>query len=63
VAKPVNVTKEFTPANTDLDIWFVVKNLEVSDHKTIRQNFQPGAIHTLTITFDPASKRVDYKIN
>jgi hypothetical protein len=63
VAKPVNVTKELTPANTDLEVYFVVPNLNVSDHKTFRQNFQPGVAHTLTVTFDPASKRVDYHVN
>ena len=63
VARPVNVTKELIPANTDLDVWFVVPNLDVKDHKVIRQNFQPGGTHTLTVTFDPATKRVDYHVN
>jgi serine/threonine protein kinase len=63
VPRPVNVTKELTPMNTDLDIWFVVTSLGVSEHKLIRQNFQPGAAHTLTVTFDPQSKRVDYRLN
>jgi serine/threonine protein kinase len=63
VSRPVNVTKELTPTNTDLDIWFVVKALDVAEHKVIRQNFQPGVTHTLTVTFDPQSKRVDYRLN
>jgi tetratricopeptide (TPR) repeat protein/predicted Ser/Thr protein kinase len=63
VPKPVNVTKELVPANIDLDVWFVIQSMGVQDHKVIKQNFLPGAVHTLTVTFDPQSKRVDYHIN
>jgi serine/threonine protein kinase len=63
VPRPVNVTKELTPANTDLDVWFVIQSLNVQDHKVIRQNFLPGVVHTLTVTFDPQSKHIDYHLN
>jgi tetratricopeptide (TPR) repeat protein len=63
VPRAVNVTKELTPANTDLEVWFVIQSLGVSEHKVFRQNFQPGAAHTLTVNFDPQSKRVEYHLN
>lgn len=63
VSRPVNVTKDFTAANTDLEVWFVVNALGVSEHRVIKQNFLPGSAHTLTVTFDPQSKRVDCRLN
>jgi serine/threonine-protein kinase len=63
VSRPVNVTKDLPAMNTDLEIWFVVKALDVSEHKVFRQNFLPGATHTLTVTFDSQTKHVDYRLN
>jgi len=62
-ARVVNVTKEITPANTDIDIWVVVASMSIQEHHTIRQNFQPGATHKLLVSYDQASKKFDYQIN
>jgi len=59
----VNVTKEITPANTDIDIWVVVPSMQIQEHHTIHQNFQPGATHKLLVSYDQASKKFDYQIN
>ena len=59
----VNVTKEVTPANTDIDIWVVVASMSIQEHHTIRQNFQPGASHKLLVSYNQASKKFDYQIN
>jgi serine/threonine protein kinase len=59
----VNVTRDVTPANTDLEIWVVIPSLQVQEHHTIRQNFQPGAAHKLLVVFNQQSKRFDYQFN
>ena len=59
----VNVTKEITPANTDIDIWVVVPSMQIQEHHTIHQNFQPGASHKLLVSYDQTSKKFDYQIN
>jgi len=59
----VNVTKEITPANTDIDIWVVVASMSIQEHHTIHQNFQPGASHKLLVSYDQASKKFDYQLN
>jgi len=59
----VNVTKDVTPANTDVEVWVVIPSLQVQEHHTIRQNFQPGSSHRLLVTFDQQSRKFDYQIN
>ena len=59
----VNVTKDITPANTDIDIWVVVPSMQIQEHHTIHQNFQPGATHKLLVSYDQGSKKFDYQIN
>jgi serine/threonine protein kinase len=59
----VNVTRDITPANTDLEIWVVIPSLQVQEHHTIRQNFQPGASHKLLVLFNQQTKRFDYQFN
>ena len=59
----VNVTKDVTPANTDLEIWVVIPSLQVQEHHTIRQNFQPGASHKLLVLFNQQTKHFDYQFN
>ena len=61
--RTVNVTKEFPPVNADLDVWVVVKSLSIQEHKVFRQNFQPGVAHKLTVSFDAASKKLDFQFN
>jgi tetratricopeptide (TPR) repeat protein len=59
----VNVTKEVTPANTDIDIWVVVPSMSIQEHHTLHQNFLPAASHKLLVTYDQNSKKFDYQIN
>ncbi len=61
--RAVNVTKEITPANTDIEIWVVVPSLSIQEHHTIRQNFQPGASHKLMVSYDQDSKKFEYQID
>ncbi len=61
--RAVNVTKEITPANTDIEIWVVVPSLSIQEHHTIKQNFQPGASHKLQVSYDQASKKFEYQID
>jgi serine/threonine protein kinase/outer membrane protein assembly factor BamD (BamD/ComL family) len=59
----VNVTKEITPANTDIEIWVVVPSMSIQEHHTMRQNFQPGTTHKLLVSYDQTSKKFDYQLN
>jgi len=63
VPRPVNVTKELTPVNADVEVWVVIPSLQIQEHKVLHQNFQPGAAHTLTVSFDAQNKRFDYRLN
>jgi hypothetical protein len=59
----VNVTKEITPANTDIDIWVVVPSMQIQEHHTIHQNFAPGSSHKLLVSYDQAAKKFGYELN
>jgi serine/threonine protein kinase/septum formation inhibitor MinC len=60
----VNVTKEITPKNTDVEITVEIPTLQVHEHHVMtRQVFQPGAAHKLTVSFDPNSKLFVYQLN
>lgn len=61
--RAVNVTKEFPAVNTDLDVWVVVPSLSIQEHKVFKQNFQPGVAHKLMVSFDAASKKLDFQLN
>ena len=64
VPRQVNVTKEFTPKNADLEVWVVIKSLNINEHKVIpRQNFHAGVNHKLTVNFNPGSKTFEYSLN
>jgi serine/threonine protein kinase len=64
VPKQVNVTKEFPAKNADLEFWVVVQSLGVTEHRVLRgQNFEPGSNHKLVVTFDPKTKRVDFRFD
>lgn len=63
VPREVNVTKAITPKNADLDVWVVIPALSIQEHKTIKQNFQPGSTRRLAVTFDPKSKTFSYQLN
>jgi serine/threonine protein kinase len=64
VPRKINVTKEFPPKNADLEVWVVIKSLNVNEHKIIpRINFIAGVNHRLTVNFNPASKTFEYSLN
>ena len=64
VPRAVNVTKQFSAKNADLDFWVVIPSLGVNEHRTLRgQNFEPGVNRKLVVSFDPKSKKVDYQFN
>ncbi len=62
-ARSISVTKDFVPANTDLEVWVVIPSMSIQEHKVIRQNFQPGVAHRLLVSFDVQSKKFDYQFN
>lgn len=62
--RAVNVTKEFSARNGDLEVFLVIPSLNINEHRTLpSQNFPSGANRRLTVTFDRASKRADYQLN
>ncbi|HLJ74831.1 MAG TPA: hypothetical protein VKU62_09615, partial [Thermoanaerobaculia bacterium] len=63
VPKDVNVSKEITPKNADVEIWVIIPSMGVQEHHTIRANFQPGSSHHLTVSFEPQSKTFAYQMN
>jgi serine/threonine protein kinase len=64
VPRAVNVTKQFSAKNADLDFWVVIPSLGVNEHRTLHgQSFEPGVNRKLVVSFDPKSKKVDYQFN
>ena len=63
VPRQVNVTKEITPKNADVDVWVIIPALNIQEHRTLKANFLPGVAHRLTVTFDPQSKTFNYQMN
>jgi hypothetical protein len=61
--RTINVTKEITPVNTDIEIWVTIPTIGVKEYHAIRQNFLPGAVHRLQVSFNMASKKFDYQLN
>ncbi len=57
----VNVTREVTPADTEIDIWLVVPSQKVNEHRVVRQNLRPGGEHKLLVTYDAKTKQVDVR--
>ncbi|MCU1231732.1 MAG: hypothetical protein JWO97_4616 [Acidobacteria bacterium] len=63
VVKPVNVTRELTPANTDIEVWINIPTLQIKEYRSIRANFPAGSTHRLAVTFDAKTRRFDYQLN
>jgi tetratricopeptide (TPR) repeat protein len=57
----VNVTREVTPADTEIDIWLVVPSQKINDHRVVRQNLRPGGEHKLYVRYDPKTRQVDVR--
>jgi serine/threonine protein kinase len=60
--RTVNVTAQIAPVNAD--IFVSIEGEGLKETKVIpRVNLQPGTVHRLVITADPATKKFDYSIN
>ena len=63
VPRTVNVTKDITPKNADVDIWVIIPSMNIQEHRMMHANFTPGSGHHLTVSFDPQSKTFNYQMN
>jgi serine/threonine protein kinase len=64
VPRPVNVTMKLAPRNADVQIWVDVPSLSIKEQHTLaRQNFPPGTVRQLVVSFDQASKQFNYQLN
>jgi tetratricopeptide (TPR) repeat protein len=63
VVRPINVTRELTPANADIEVWINIPTLQVKEYRSIRGNFPSGSSHRLAITFDAKTRRFEYQLN
>ena len=63
VPREVQVSKEITPKNAEIEVWVVIPSLNIQEHHSIRANFLPGAAHRLTVTFNPQSRTFNYQMN
>jgi serine/threonine protein kinase len=62
--RPINVTNQFPAKNADLEIWVDVPSQRIKEYHVMqRQNFQAGATHRLTVSFNPSSKTFEYSLN
>lgn len=59
----VNVTKQLTPKDTDVEIWVVVDSQKIREHHRVRHNFQPGSSQKLIVSFNPQNKTFNYVLN
>jgi serine/threonine protein kinase len=63
VVKPVNLTRELTPVNTDIEVWINIPTLQVKEYRAIPAHLLGGTSHRLSITFDTKTRRFDYQLN
>ncbi|MEA2568169.1 MAG: eukaryotic-like serine/threonine-protein kinase [Acidobacteriota bacterium] len=63
VVRPINVTRELTPANADIEVWINIPTLQIKEYRSIRGNFPAGSSHRLAITFDAKTRRFEYQLN
>ncbi len=63
VPRTINVTSQFPPKNTDVQIWVIVPSQKIADHTTIRHNFLPGTAQKLLVSFNPQNKTFGYQLN
>jgi serine/threonine protein kinase len=61
--RSVSVTKQVPPMNTDIEIWVVVPNQKISEHKLLRANLEPGSSHRVMVGYDPNTKKFEYQLN
>ena len=63
VPREVQVTKEITPKNAEIEVWVVIPSLNIQEHHSLKANLLPGTSHRLTVTFNPQSKAFNYQMN
>lgn len=63
VPRTINVTSQFPPKNTDVQVWIIVPSQKIADHTTIRHNFLPGTAQKLLVSFNPQNKTFGYQLN
>ena len=61
--RTINVTRDLTAKNTDLQVWVVVPSLNIQEHHVIRHNFLPGSMQRLTVNYNAQKKTFDYQMN
>jgi predicted Ser/Thr protein kinase len=61
--RPIQVTREVIPKNTDVDIWVIVKSMNINEHRRIPYNFKPGSSQRLQISYNAQSKTFDYQLH
>ena len=61
--RSISVTKQIPPMSTDIEIWIVVPNQSISEHKTLRANLEPGSSHRLLVGYDPNAKKFEFQLN
>jgi serine/threonine protein kinase len=63
VPRSINVTTQFAPKNTDVQIWVIVPSQKIADHATIRHNFLPGTAQRLLVSYNAQNKTFGYQLN
>ncbi len=62
-ARPINITKQVTPRNADIQIFVIVESQKINVQHVIRHNFAPGSSQRLVISYNAQSKTFDYQLN
>ncbi|HET7435210.1 MAG TPA: protein kinase [Thermoanaerobaculia bacterium] len=63
-ARAVNVTKEVTPKNADVQIWINVPSQKINEYHLIANaRLMPGTNHHLAVSYNAQSKTFDYALN
>ena len=61
--RAVNITRDLTPKNADLQVWVVVPGQRINEHHSVPHNFRPGSSQRLLITYNAQSKSFGYQLN
>jgi hypothetical protein len=61
--KPINLTKQITPKNADVQIFIVVPAQKIEERHIIKHNFAPGSSQKLAINYNPQNKTFNYQLN
>ncbi|MGZ8830398.1 MAG: protein kinase domain-containing protein [Thermoanaerobaculia bacterium] len=61
--RPIEITKQLTPKNADVQILVTVPSQKINAQHVIRHNFAPGSSQQLVISYNPQSKTFNYQLN